>query len=31
MMAELKAVPLESFADCFQKLFKPFKGRNQVG
>jgi hypothetical protein len=29
-MAELKAVPLEAFVDCFQKLFKRFNKCIQV-
>jgi hypothetical protein len=29
--AELNAVPLEAFADCFQKLFKLFNKCIQVG
>jgi hypothetical protein len=31
VMAELNAVPLETFADCFQKLFKRYNKRVQVG
>jgi hypothetical protein len=31
MTAEMKAVPLESFADCFQKLFRRFNKLIQVG
>jgi hypothetical protein len=31
VMAELNAVPLEAFADCFQKLFERCNKCNQVG
>jgi hypothetical protein len=29
--AELNALPLEAFADCFQKPFRSFSKCNQVG
>jgi hypothetical protein len=31
VMAELNAVPLEAFVDCFQKLFKRINKHIQVG
>jgi hypothetical protein len=31
MTAETKAVPMECFADCFQKRFRRFNKRIQVG
>jgi hypothetical protein len=31
VMAELNIVPLETAADCFQKLFKQYNKRVQVG
>jgi hypothetical protein len=30
LMAELNALPLEAFADCFQNLFKQFNKSIQV-